>query len=223
MYFFNGRRSLRQVLDWRVFRQILCFFILSSLSSQITAQVVGPGGLAITQPRDGATFKSERPVELAARVIGRYFAILRVDYYDGGNRIASSRSPDFRAVWQRPPIGQHTITAAAITADGATFYSRFINITIVPSNDDFAGATALSGHDIFIIGNNTGATSEEGEPIHAGVGNGHSVWWKWKAPASCDVTIDPRHQTQSLQVGSLHRKNCSRKSLCRYPPVRAAR
>ncbi|HXS69058.1 MAG TPA: Ig-like domain-containing protein, partial [Candidatus Polarisedimenticolia bacterium] len=192
MYFFIGRRSLRQVLGWSLFRQVLCLFVLFSLSPPMIAQVGLPGDLVILQPSDGATFKFGRPVDLEARAIGPHAPILRVDFYDGSNRIASSRPPEFRAVWPRPSAGEHTITAAAITSGGATLYSRFAaSITIIPPNDDFSHAKVLSGRDIFIVGNNDGATSEKGEPIHAGTGNGHSVWWKWKAPASCDVTIEP--------------------------------
>jgi hypothetical protein len=38
-------------------------------------------------------------------------------------------------------------------------------------------------------GSNQGATSQPGEPVHAGVGGGKSVWWRWRAPASGDTMI----------------------------------
>jgi hypothetical protein len=34
------------------------------------------------------------------------------------------------------------------------------------------------------------ATKEAGEPRHAGINGGKSVWWTWTAPASGTVTID---------------------------------
>jgi hypothetical protein len=52
------------------------------------------------------------------------------------------------------------------------------------SNDDFANATRLSGRSGRVTGTNIGATLELGEPAHAGLGGGQSVWWKWRAPGT---------------------------------------
>jgi hypothetical protein len=40
-----------------------------------------------------------------------------------------------------------------------------------------------------VTGSNQGATAQPGEPTHAGEGGGHSVWWRWRAPASGDTLI----------------------------------
>jgi hypothetical protein len=64
---------------------------------------------------------------------------------------------------------------------------------LAPPNDEFENATPLSGHSATAYGNTTegiGATRELGEPDHAGVAAGHSVWWSWRARASGVVQID---------------------------------
>ena len=59
-----------------------------------------------------------------------------------------------------------------------------------PGNDDFSspdiliGATGRAGHS------NLNATIEIGEPLHAGVDGGASLWWRWAAPTSGSVTFD---------------------------------
>ncbi len=53
-----------------------------------------------------------------------------------------------------------------------------------PVNDNFANSLLLSGSDISIDGSNLGATVEAGEPNHAGVTGGASVWWHWVAPSA---------------------------------------
>src|SRR3989442_921761 len=59
-----------------------------------------------------------------------------------------------------------------------------------PANDAFASAQSISGSSGTVTGTSSGATKESGEPNHAGNAGGHSVWYRWLAPASSPVTID---------------------------------
>ena len=58
-----------------------------------------------------------------------------------------------------------------------------------PFNDDFPDAVALAGARGSETGSNVGATAQPGEPTHAGVGGGSSVWWRWQAPQGGPTTI----------------------------------
>ena len=67
--------------------------------------------------------------------------------------------------------------------------------TAVNSVDSFAGAKVItvaqsSGVVTTFYGNNASATSEVGEPVHANVGAGKSVWWSWTPTTSGTATID---------------------------------
>jgi len=60
-----------------------------------------------------------------------------------------------------------------------------------PSNDTRSAAISIN-HELektTLYGSNIGSSSESGEPIHAGVGGGRSVWWKWTAPSTGEQTI----------------------------------
>ncbi len=59
-----------------------------------------------------------------------------------------------------------------------------------PLNDNFASRATLAGANIRVRSSNIGATSEAGEPAHAGVTGGASLWWTWTAPSSTIVTFD---------------------------------
>lgn len=59
-----------------------------------------------------------------------------------------------------------------------------------PGNDAFASATVLSGSSGSTSGSNIIATSEGGEPAHAGASPVRSVWWKWLAPAGGDASFN---------------------------------
>jgi outer membrane protein assembly factor BamB/subtilisin family serine protease len=59
-----------------------------------------------------------------------------------------------------------------------------------PMNDDFATRAQLSGPNVRVRSSNAGATREAGEPLHAGVTGGASLWWTWTAPSSSTVAFD---------------------------------
>jgi uncharacterized repeat protein (TIGR01451 family) len=64
-----------------------------------------------------------------------------------------------------------------------------------PANDMFANRPLLSGDTGRITANNLNATSEPGEPNHAGGTGGKSVWWNWTPSSSGAVSIDTRGST----------------------------
>jgi hypothetical protein len=60
---------------------------------------------------------------------------------------------------------------------------------VAPANDDFANAELLTGDGTW-LGDNINATAEAGEPLHAGVTTGSSIWFEWIAPSDGFVSID---------------------------------
>jgi len=61
-----------------------------------------------------------------------------------------------------------------------------------PANDNFADATVLSGATGSIAGTNIDSSREPGEPNPGPYSyscQGRSVWYRWKAPASRDITF----------------------------------
>ena len=58
-----------------------------------------------------------------------------------------------------------------------------LQVNIPPSNDNFVNRTPLPGLEVTVIGNNQFATSESGEPAHAGYAPGASVWYTWTPPS----------------------------------------
>jgi hypothetical protein len=86
-------------------------------------------------------------------------------------------------------------TTLQISVDGVSGQTGVVNLNVgftpTPSNDDFRNSRPVFGDQTTLHGNNTAATREPGEPQHAGVGSGRSVWWKWVAPASGYATLTP--------------------------------
>lgn len=59
-----------------------------------------------------------------------------------------------------------------------------------PANDSFFYRTALTGNSGQTTASNIGAVKESAEPAHAGNAGGKSLWWKWTAPASGQLTLN---------------------------------
>ena len=76
---------------------------------------------------------------------------------------------------------------------GASFFmlKQTGSVSSGPANDNFASATTISGSSGSLSGSNVGATMETGEtkPSTQSSSTG-SVWYKWTAPASGNVTFD---------------------------------
>jgi hypothetical protein len=64
-----------------------------------------------------------------------------------------------------------------------------LNLPPVAAGDNFVARVALSGTNGAVTGSNVGATSEPGEPLHAGKPGGKSVWYTWTAPVTGVATM----------------------------------
>ncbi|HXI50624.1 MAG TPA: S8 family serine peptidase, partial [Candidatus Saccharimonadales bacterium] len=90
-----------------------------------------------------------------------------------------------------PAAGSSFDVEFTVSAPGKqtrTMTSTF-GIRVPPANDQFASRIALSGLPVSTTGNNVEASKEAGEPNHAGIPGGKSVWWSWTAPSSTAAVI----------------------------------
>src|SRR5262245_20194067 len=73
-----------------------------------------------------------------------------------------------------------------------------------PANNDFAAAWALSGTAVITNGNTSqpaNATKEPGEPNHAGLPGGRSVWFTWTAPLSGPTRVSTQGSAFNTLLG----------------------
>lgn len=82
----------------------------------------------------------------------------------------------------------YRIVTASASATGEMFT---LNLELTAANDLVSHAHLLTGDSFAYDGSNRGATAqpfETGKP-HAGVGAGHSMWFRWIAPVSGPFTV----------------------------------
>ena len=91
---------------------------------------------------------------------------------------------DYRVIISNP-YGSVTSSVVVLTALAETGHDRFADRVVIPGTS-FAGGA-----------HNLGATTEAGEPVHAGAASGASLWWAWTAPNSGLVRVDTAGSTNS--------------------------
>lgn len=95
------------------------------------------------------------------------------------NRVIRTANP-ITALQSRTSNAGRLNIQAALTSTVAT-----------PFNDDWSGAPILTQNVLNLRGSTSAATVEPAEPVHAGeVSAAASIWWRWTAPGSGNVTVD---------------------------------
>lgn len=100
-----------------------------------------------------------------------------------------SADPFFNGSYNEFRIYSGAMLDADVSASFAAGPTSFTGVLAPQPNDNFSNATPLLGVIENANGAITGATSEPGEPVHAGVGEGKSVWWSWTAPANGPAAV----------------------------------
>ena len=86
-------------------------------------------------------------------------------------------------------VGAAAFTFATLFSHNSTYAQTRGNPDVTtPANDDFASAEPIQGPTGFVVGNNTDASVEPGEPlVYKG---GESVWYRWTSPGDVSITFD---------------------------------
>ncbi|MFH1498180.1 MAG: S8 family serine peptidase [Verrucomicrobiota bacterium] len=145
-------------------------------------------------PDDPAALAGDRTVWFSWTAPVSGYAQWRVDSSDPATYSALFRSAS--GVLSALTTGSGTLQSVRQWVDAGEVYffgvggsssgmdAVTVNLSLPPANDQMADAEVLTGEGFTAHGNNRGATREPGEPRHARVGAGRSVWWSWTAPRS---------------------------------------
>ena len=91
----------------------------------------------------------------------------------------------------RLEVTEGTVYRVAVDGNGGATGNVVLNWfpTPTPPNDHFANAEGLGGRAGWVHPTTFGATRQAGEPDHASAGGSHSIWYRFKAPASGTLTV----------------------------------
>lgn len=163
------------------------------------APVTQPPTLRIGSPLSDAnlprTIKTGASLLLLASASDQDGSIRQVNFYRkdvlGGTVqfLGSATNLPYKLNCTNLSAGDWTIAAQAMDNRGATTREdSAVVFHVVPSNDDFTNAIALSGTNISITGTTRNSTLETNETNW--LSSEGSVWYTWTAPANGRVTIN---------------------------------
>lgn len=165
-----------------------------SIQPEINLQLV-LSGLSITSPVDGAVIACSTNLVVSAVENDIGEPISQVEFFysnsvsGGPVSLGMAAQPPYSVVWTNPPGGSFQVMAVAAGTDGHSRSAPPVNITVLPSNDNFANRTVLPGNPTLILGTETNSTAELGEP-NVNPSDGHTVWYSWTAPVTAAYTLD---------------------------------
>lgn len=135
-------------------------------------------GVIVTTNRVVVSGTAEDPLPYATGI-----AAVQVSVNDGSMAVATGLSDWSAAV----TLERGTNLVQALALDVAGNESPPVLLTIIyldPPNDLFTSGVPLTGLAGVAVVSNEGATKEPGEPPHAGNEGGHSIWYRFLAPAA---------------------------------------
>ncbi|HWQ93757.1 MAG TPA: Ig-like domain-containing protein, partial [Clostridia bacterium] len=215
----NGQKRLISQANWQAVGGTTYQIVVNGGASGINDNA-GPYDVALaitlppegifSSPTNGSVFSDGANVLLSADVEDLDGFIQQVDFYQvisgpnwgSMNLLGSAFQYPWRTVSSAMPTGCYPLCASITDNLGAqTRLTKWVWVGVSrPANDDFAAATPIPNThtNTTISGSNYWATSEPGEPYPAM----KTVWWRWTAPASGQVSLTTTGSSFLVCTGS---------------------
>ena len=158
-----------------------------------------PIAVTLTAPTNGASGVAAVSVALtASATVGAPLTITNVQFFYNGASVGSDAVAPFTGAVASPAAGTNTFFAVATDSLGRNATSAVNSVVFITdplANNAFTNAITL-GTPASVVGNNTGANTQGGEPTFQFGGGlpfiqwGATLWYKWVAPINGTVTID---------------------------------
>ena len=164
-------------------------------ATSATIRVFGtlPPEVQMTQPTNTTTFYSLADSLVVKGTASDSDGVSEMRLIVNGKIVASDFLAPYEFHFQGTTFTNYSLQLEAVDNWGATTRSPARYVEYIRVNDDLDGKIqVLTGNNFYLKGSNLGATFQKGEPQHAGVPGGKSIWFAWRpaTPTNGTVVID---------------------------------
>jgi chitodextrinase len=101
-------------------------------SNEVSLTLSGnvPPTVSLTSPQAGASLNGNSPISMTATASDSDGSIVKVEFYQGSNKIGEATTAPYAATWTNAPSGNFTMTALAYDDSGAAVRSAGVPITV---------------------------------------------------------------------------------------------
>lgn len=145
--------------------------------------------VALTQPTNGAVYKSSNSIPLSIVTTEIPSMITSVKYRGLGGSDTEVDSPPYAGSCSNVPPGQWNVYAELTRTDSYVLDTTSATIIVRPNNDDFADRKVLTGTNITFCDSIAESTIEAGEPADNSNQFSGDIWYSWTAPGDGYVDI----------------------------------
>src|SRR6266511_2480638 len=187
---------------------------LDSMSSSLSdaSLVAALNDVEISSPGPNAVFKAPASFVVRGQRTGTARDIAEVRFYRGETEVGTDALEPYESPIEIDEPGYYRLHLDVRDARSLITESKPVSVIVRPGNDNFADADVLSGYSFNVRDSNKAATMEGrrtwpwdtrgGEPIWADNQGGHSIWYRWIAPASGVCTIGGRGEGFDLLLSA---------------------
>ena len=143
------------------------------------------------------SYTNVQPVTIQVYATDRDGEIRSVRLKHGSQVLAEDNTNPYEFIFTAPTPGSFTLNVEAEDNLGATTWLGLPTLTFQGGTDNFGEglfvhSSSSVSTNLVLSGSNLNATRQKGEPLHAGVEGGKSIWWAWRVPNSAGgiVSID---------------------------------
>jgi hypothetical protein len=145
----------------------------------------------MTQPQSNVALFNLADSVVVKGVAGDEDGIAEVRLIANDIVLASDFVSPYEFVFQGTAFTTYNLQLEAVDGLGATSRTPVRQVQYVRVNDNLNGnILPLSGTNLSVKSSNFSATFEKGEPQHAGVPGGKSVWFAWRSTSNGNVIMD---------------------------------
>ena len=150
-----------------------------------------PPFVTITAPAKTLAVYSNEPVIIRATAFDNEGTVSEVRLLVNGSAVAIDLSSPYEFIFTPATFGNYTLQAEAVDNHGAIALSDARLLQYVRIVDNFSPQLAPAfGTNLTLRASNVNATHQKGEPQHAGVPGGKSVWFAWRPTVTGTVVMD---------------------------------